>query len=234
MTDSQQEVAAVRLLRSINPALFALLGALVLAGCGSTNPVPGAGGSSTVDSGPDRIPAGVLSQPDPIPRDEPLSASGNSLSYVVFGKRYHRLDTARDFDEVGVASWYGRKFHGRLTASGEPYDMFGMTAAHKSIPLPTYARVTNLANSRSVIVRINDRGPFVDDRLIDLSYAAAAKLDMLGTGTAKVRVVRFLLNPMKSRSQSCICLRMRWHLCLLSSLKQHRYCLPVQKGAICK
>jgi len=141
------------------------------------------------DSGPARIPAGVLSQPDPVPRDEPLSASGNSLSYVVFGKRYSRLQSARGFDQQGVASWYGKKFHGRLTASGERYDMFAMTAAHKSLPLPTFARVTNLANNRSIVVRINDRGPFVDDRLIDLSYAAAAKLDMLSAGTAKVRVV---------------------------------------------
>jgi len=108
---------------------------------------------------------------------------------VVYGQRYHRLHTARGFDEVGVASWYGKKFHGRLTASGEPYDMYGLSAAHRSLPLPTFARVTNLANNRSVTVRINDRGPFVDDRLIDLSYGAAAKLGMLEAGTARVRVV---------------------------------------------
>ncbi len=165
--------------------LSGLLLSLVLWGCQYSAPSSSPG----TDSGPLRIPAGVLSQPDPVPRDEPLSASGNSLSYVVFGKRYYRLDSARNFDETGVASWYGRKFHGRLTASGEPYDMFSMTAAHKSIPLPAFARVTNLANNRSVVVRINDRGPFVDDRLIDLSYAAAAKLDMLDKGTANVRVV---------------------------------------------
>lgn len=165
--------------------VIAALIALTLGGCTSSAP----NRSSRSDSGPDRIPRGVLSQPDPVPRDEPLSASGNSLSYVVFGKRYYRLPTARNFDETGVASWYGRKFHGRLTASGEPYDMYKMTAAHKSIPLPTFARVTNLENRRSVVVRINDRGPFVGERLIDLSYAAAAKLDMLKAGTAKVRVV---------------------------------------------
>ena len=165
--------------------LMLVLGSATLLTAGCQNTISDPSG----DSGPLRVPAGVLNQPDPIPRDEPLSASGNSLSYVVFGKRYHRLASARGFDQEGVASWYGRKFHGRLTASGEPYDMFSMTAAHKSLPLPTFARVTNLTNNRSIIVRINDRGPFVDDRLIDLSYAAAAKLDMLSTGTAKVRVV---------------------------------------------
>ncbi len=164
-------------------ALVFVGAALLVGGC-QTSP----SSTDTGDSGPQRIPEGVLSQPDPVPRDEPLSASGNSLSYVVFGKRYFRLASARGFDERGVASWYGRKFHGRLTASGERYDMYSMTAAHTSLPLPTFARVTNLANNRSVVVRINDRGPFVDDRLIDLSYAAAAKLDMLSAGTAKVRV----------------------------------------------
>lgn len=172
----------MKLLRRCGLKFLALLLALVLAGCEST-PSPPAG-----DSGPQRIPRGVLTQADPVPSDEPLSASGNSMSYVVFGKRYYRLKTARGFDEEGVASWYGRKFHGRLTASGEPYDMYTMTAAHKSLPLPTFARVTNLRNNRSIVVRINDRGPFVDDRLIDLSYAAAAKLDMLAAGTARVRV----------------------------------------------
>ena len=165
-------------------AIFAVLLTLVLlAGCQNTL------SGRSQDGGPERIPAGVLTQADPVPRDEPLSASGNSLSYVVFGKRYSRLGSAAGFDETGIASWYGDKFHGRLTASGEPYDMYAMTAAHKSIPLPTFARVTNLDNNRSIVVRINDRGPFVGDRLIDLSYAAAAKLDMLGKGTAHVRVV---------------------------------------------
>ena len=142
-------------LSQISGLLFGTL-ALLASGCqGTPSKPPG-------DSGPLRIPAGVLSQPDPVPRDEPLSASGNALSYVVFGKRHSRLQSARGFDETGVASWYGRKFHGRLTASGEPYDMFSMTAAHKSLPLPTFARVTNLANNRTIIVRVNDRGPFVD------------------------------------------------------------------------
>ena len=156
----------------------------VLSGCqgpGVVTPQP--------DGGPAYVPAGLLSQPDPVPRDEPLSASGNAASYVVFGRRYERLATARDFHATGTASWYGKKFHGRLTASGERYDMYAMTAAHKSLPLPTYVRVTNVNNNRSVVVRVNDRGPFVENRLIDLSYAAAAKLDMLLEGTAPVRIV---------------------------------------------
>ncbi len=177
-----------RATRALSALLATLALLLVVGGCqGPVSRTSPAGAHQ--DSGPDRIPAGVLNQPDPVPRDEPLSASGNSMSYVVFGKRYYRLNSAQGFEKTGVASWYGRKFHGRLTASGEPYDMYAMTAAHKSLPLPTFARVTNLANNRSIIVRINDRGPFVDDRLIDLSYAAAAKLDMLAEGTAKVRVV---------------------------------------------
>jgi rare lipoprotein A len=111
------------------------------------------------------------------------------MSYVVLGKRYQRLASSADYAAEGVASWYGKKFHGRLTASGERYDMYALTAAHRSLPLPTYVRVTNLDNAKSVVVRVNDRGPFHDNRLIDLSFAAAAKLDMLGSGTARVRVV---------------------------------------------
>ena len=157
---------------------------IVGAGCQS-NPRTGAAG----DSGPSAIPAAVLNQPDPIPRNEALSASGNAASYEVFGETYHRLPTSANYSATGVASWYGRKFHGRLTASGETYDMYALTAAHRSLPLPTYVRVTNLGNQKSVVVRVNDRGPFVDDRLIDLSYGAAAKLDMIDAGTARVKVV---------------------------------------------
>ena len=145
--------------------------------------------SAAGDSGPSEIPAAILSQAEPIPRDEPLSASGNAASYVVFGETYHRLASAVNYKATGVASWYGRKFHGRATASGETYDMYSLTAAHRTLPLPTYVRVTNLDNQKSVVVRVNDRGPFVDDRLIDLSFGAAAKLDMVESGTARVSVV---------------------------------------------
>jgi rare lipoprotein A len=133
-------------------------------------------------------PANVESIPDATPRREPRSAHGNPPVYKVLGRRYFVLATADGYLERGVASWYGPTFHGENTSSGEKYDMYGMTAAHKTLPLPTYARVTNLKNGRSIVVRINDRGPFVANRLIDLSYSAAAKLDMLKEGTTLVEV----------------------------------------------
>lgn len=133
-------------------------------------------------------PAGVESIPDAVPRLEPRSAHGNPPFYDVLGRRYFVLTAADGYLERGVASWYGPTFHGGNTSSGEPYDMYGMSAAHKTLPLPTYARVTNLRNGRSVVVRINDRGPFVANRLIDLSYTAAAKLDMIREGTTLVEV----------------------------------------------
>ena len=126
--------------------------------------------------------------PDPAPRAEPRSRYGNPASYEVFGRRYFVLANASGFRERGTASWYGPGFHGERTSSGEPYDMFGMTAAHKTLPLPAYVRVENLGNGRAVVVRVNDRGPFVGDRIIDLSYSAAAKLDMLRNGTAPVEI----------------------------------------------
>ena len=133
-------------------------------------------------------PAAIAATPDAQPRAEPRSAHGNPPFYDVLGQRYFVLATADGYLERGVASWYGPSFHGGNTSSGESYDMYGMTAAHKTLPLPSYARVTNLANGRSVVVRINDRGPFVANRIIDLSYTAAAKLDMLRDGTAMVEV----------------------------------------------
>jgi rare lipoprotein A len=133
-------------------------------------------------------PAGVESIPDAVPRAEPRSAHGNPPFYEVLGRRYFVLAAADGYLERGVASWYGPTFHGGNTSSGEPYDMYGMSAAHKTLPLPTYARVTNLRNGRSVVVRINDRGPFVANRLIDLSYTAAARLDMIREGTTLVEV----------------------------------------------
>jgi rare lipoprotein A len=126
--------------------------------------------------------------PDAIPRFEPRSLYGNPPFYEVFGKRYYVMATSVNYVERGVASWYGPGFHKVRTSMGEPYDMYGMTAAHKTLPLPAYVRVTNLENGRSVVVRINDRGPFVGNRIIDLSYTAAAKLDMLRNGTAMVEV----------------------------------------------
>ncbi len=125
---------------------------------------------------------------DAVPQSEPLSRYGNHSPYEVFGRKYHVLNSSRGYQERGIASWYGSKFHGRRTSSGEPYDMHLATAAHKSLPLPTYAEVTNLDNGRKVIVKVNDRGPFKDDRLIDLSYGAALRLDMIAAGTARVEV----------------------------------------------
>lgn len=124
--------------------------------------------------------------------DEPgqpaRGARGNPAFYEVFGQRYYVQATSAGYREKGVASWYGKKFHGRLTSSGVPYDMHAMTAAHKSLPLPTRVRVTNLKNQRSVVVTVNDRGPFVDNRIIDMSYAAAQQLGMIREGTAMVSV----------------------------------------------
>lgn len=126
--------------------------------------------------------------PDAVPQSEPISKYGNYHRYVVWGKVYHTLPTAKGYEEIGVASWYGTKFHKHHTSSGERYDMLGMTAAHKTLPLPTYVQVTNLKNGRKVIVKVNDRGPFSGHRLIDLSYVAAMKLGMLGHGTTLVDV----------------------------------------------
>ena len=128
------------------------------------------------------------SVPDAVPRIEPRARSGNPPFYDVFGKRYYVLSSSVGYWERGVASWYGPGFHKVRTSTGEPYDMYAMTAAHKTLPLPAYVRVTNLLNGRSIVVRVNDRGPFVGNRIIDLSYSAAAKLDMLRNGTAMVDV----------------------------------------------
>ncbi len=135
-----------------------------------------------------RRPPDVSSVPDATPREEPRSRYGNPPSYEVFGKTYRVMDSADGYRERGVASWYGEKFHGRRTSSGEPYDMYAMTAAHKSLPLPTYVQITNLRNRKSVIVRVNDRGPFVHNRIIDLSYTAASRLGILEAGTGLVEV----------------------------------------------
>jgi len=125
---------------------------------------------------------------DAVPRSEPRSRRGNPDSYVVFGKRYSVMHSSRGYVERGIASWYGTKFHGRSTSSGEPYDMYAMTAAHKALPLPTYVEVTNLRNGRHTIVKVNDRGPFHGNRIIDLSYAAATKLGIIGHGTGLVGI----------------------------------------------
>jgi len=170
-------------------AALALAGTLLLVGCAAPpvyRTLPGS--TRAVPTPLPAAPPDIAAIPDAVPRIEPRSLLGNPPFYEVYGHRYVVLPSARGYVERGIASWYGPKFHGLRTATGEPYDMFAMTAAHKTLPLPCYARVTNLANGRSVVVRINDRGPFVADRIIDLSYTAAAKLDMIRTGTAFVQV----------------------------------------------
>ena len=140
----------------------------------------------------DSAPPGRVSIPDlpgdPMPRPEPRSRYGNGPVYEVLGETYRVMDSGSGYKERGVASWYGKKFHGRLTSNREPYDMYAMTAAHKTLPLPTYVNVRNLRNNKSIVVRVNDRGPFVHNRIIDLSYAAALKLDMVRDGTSLVEV----------------------------------------------
>jgi rare lipoprotein A len=137
--------------------------------------------------------------PDAVPKAEPRSKYGNPDSYVVFGKRYRTKKSSAGHLERGLASWYGKKFHGRKTSNGERYDMYAMTAAHKSLPLPTYAKVTNLENGRTAVVRINDRGPFHGNRVIDLSYAAARKLGVVRKGTALVEVEA--IDPRRPKSR---------------------------------
>ncbi len=155
-------------------------GTLTVAACGG-NKVRGDGPPSG-SMQPDELPG------DAVPRPEPRSRYGNGPVYEVLGKRYRVMNSATGYQERGVASWYGKKFHGNLTSNRETYNMYAMTAAHKTLPLPTYVQVRNLRNNRSVIVRVNDRGPFVHNRIIDLSYAAAMKLDMIGDGTSLVEV----------------------------------------------
>ena len=164
-------------------ALVLLALALLAHGCASTRP-----GGYYQDDGPHaRPPVDVSKVPDAVPRAEPVNER-NNRPYSVFGVSYQPLKSSEGYRERGVASWYGKKFHGRSTSNGETYDMYAMTAAHKTLPLPSYARVRNLNNGRSVIVRVNDRGPFRDNRLIDLSYAAAHRLGIIGTGTGIVEV----------------------------------------------
>ena len=139
----------------------------------------------------DRAPVGKVdlsSIPDAVPRVEPKSRYGNPQSYVVNGKQYFTLPSSQGFVTRGIASWYGVKFHGRRTSSGEVYDMYAMTAAHKELPLPTYAAVRNLLTGREIVVRVNDRGPFHQNRILDLSYAAATKLGIARKGTGFIEM----------------------------------------------
>lgn len=167
-------------------ALPAVLLASLLAltnGCSG----PRRGGYYADDGPPARSPRELEAIADAVPKREPFSRSGNR-PYTVFNKTYRPLTDPRGYSERGVASWYGKKFHGKRTSSGEAYDMYTMSAAHKTLPIPCYARVRNLRNGREAIVRVNDRGPFLENRLIDLSYAAATRLGIVASGTGLVEV----------------------------------------------
>jgi rare lipoprotein A len=179
--------------------LSAVLLVTLLAGCATGLKPPQDANQGAAPAGPQRgayyrddgpganIPAGLANLPDAAPKDEPLHRHANR-PYQVFGRQYTPFAELRPYRERGVASWYGRRFNGQLTASGERYDMYSMSAAHPLLPIPSYARVTNLANGRSVVVRVNDRGPFIGERIIDLSYAAAFKLGFVDQGSAQVEV----------------------------------------------
>ena len=176
----------------VSVSAAAVLGCLS-SGCASGNP---SGGGYYLDDGPgkpdpQRV-ARLMREPDPVPKHEPLLARANR-PYRVMGQDFAPMTERKPYKQQGVASWYGQRFHGKPTSTGETYDMYQMTAAHPTLPLPSYARVTRLDNGRSVVVRVNDRGPFLRGRLIDLSYLAASKLGYVGKGHAEVEVE--LLNP---------------------------------------
>ena len=153
--------------------------------------IPACSFLSDKDRAPRRGKVDASKIPDAVPKAEPKSKYGNMPSYEVFGKRYYVLDSSKGFKQKGIASWYGKKFHGRKTSSGEIYDMYAMTAAHKTLPLPTYLEVKNLKNGRKIVVRVNDRGPFHENRIVDLSHTAATKLGIIekGTGLVEIRAI---------------------------------------------
>lgn len=183
--------------------------ALGLAACGSPPPrddgasgTPPRGGGYYKDDGPgDAIPPNLAAVPDAVPKREPLSRTANR-PYEAFGTRYVPLTRVQPYHEQGMASWYGRRYNGKKTASGEPYDMYAMTAAHPTLPIPSYVRVAHPASGRSVVVRINDRGPFLGGRVIDLSYVAAFKLGYIGAGSARVEVSAIVPGEVAAVAQS--------------------------------
>ena len=193
----------------VTRVLLLLLLCALLSACASRGgPPPMAAVPPTQSAVPAKPPASMGDGPpldaydlanvvEPVPKNEALARYGNHSPYTVLGQTYRVMPSRTGYVERGLASWYGRKFHGRLTSTREPYDMLTLTAAHKSLPLPSFARVTNLSNGLSLVVRINDRGPFVSNRIIDLSYAAAVKLGVKQTGTAmvEVRVIEPGINP---------------------------------------
>lgn len=172
---------------------------VMLAGCASQ---PGTSPSAPVAGGSDRpqqdgtpeFRADIMTIPDAVPRPEPVTSAGNKSPYTVLGTTYRVAPARPGYRERGFASWYGTKFHGQYTSNGEPYDVYTMTAAHKTLPIPCYVRVKNVENGRSIVVRVNDRGPFHEGRVLDLSYAAAYRLGYANKGTALVELE--VLDPM--------------------------------------
>jgi rare lipoprotein A len=183
--------AAGRLARGVAVAALAALAA----GCATRSPAPGP--APGADGPPLTVPPDLAQRPDPVPRVEPLRVGGPNRPYEVFGRRYEPMTQDLPLRETGLASWYGRRFHGLPTSTGEPFDMFALTAAHRTMPLPSWARVRNPANGRELVVRVNDRGPFVDGRVIDLSWAAALRLGLLA-GVAPVEVTRLTHDDIRS------------------------------------
>jgi rare lipoprotein A len=177
--------------------------ALALAACGTTpkKVEPPSGKYYSDDGPPESIPDNLAAIPNAVPRDEPFHRFANR-PYTVFGRTYVPVLNKDATTERGIASWYGKKFHGQRTSSGEPYDMFAMTAAHPTLPIPSYARVTNLRTGQWVVVRINDRGPFHSNRVIDLSYAAAARIGIAAPGSGMVEVERVFESPEPERVAS--------------------------------
>ena len=187
--------------------------AIIVAACSSAPPrsaspqnppqnPPAASGKFYLDDGPGANPPADLDAiPDAVPRIEPLARASNR-PYTVFGREYVPATSLRPYRERGIASWYGRRFHGQKTSTGEPYDMYAMTAAHPTLPLPSYARVTNVATGKSVVVRVNDRGPFLHDRIIDLSYAAAQRIGIAARGSGEVQVEAILPGTLAQTAQA--------------------------------
>jgi len=170
---------------------------------GPPAPDPSAFGKYYKDDGPpEKVPDNLADIPDAVPRDEPFHKFANR-PYTVFGQTYVPVVSKEPTKERGLASWYGRKFHGQKTSSGEIYDMFAMTAAHKTLPIPSYAKVTNLKTGQSVVVRVNDRGPFHTGRIIDLSYAAAARIGIASAGSGMVEVER-VFGPVETETVAAI------------------------------
>ena len=197
---------SLRHIRQRTGLALCVLVLLVLGGCAAG---PGGGGSksgTTVptvtrtdrDGPPAVVPADLINQPDPEPKVEPIIAGGPNKPYSVLGQSYSPMASDVAWKQQGKASWYGTKFHGKKTSSGELYSLYGLTAAHPTLPIPSYVRVRNLANGKEVIVRVNDRGPFHSDRVLDLSYAAALKLGITSVGSAQVELQRLTFDEIRS------------------------------------